>query len=150
MMVWGTTAVPSLGPVGLAFLIGLLIGAAFILQRRRLTQADGTCSVIAVAVIQVVAFAIQVSLPHSFPNGTVADATEVNANFEALRVANNKPIQIIVDSTGLSIVGEGEWAGAKYGERGRRVWKKLHLLEPSRRHSEKNPGSRLLSLLPIQ
>ena len=33
---------------------------------------------------------------------------------------------LIVDSTGLSIVGEGEWAAAKHGGRGRRGWKKLH------------------------
>ena len=34
---------------------------------------------------------------------------------------------LIVDSTGLSIAGEGEWAAAKHGGRGRRGWKKLHL-----------------------
>ena len=34
---------------------------------------------------------------------------------------------LIVDSTGLSIVGDGEWAAAKHGGRGRRGWKKLHL-----------------------
>jgi IS5 family transposase len=39
----------------------------------------------------------------------------------------NEPIHLIVDSTGLSIVGEGEWAAAKYGGRGRRAWKKLHI-----------------------
>ena len=37
------------------------------------------------------------------------------------------PINLIVDSTGLSIVGEGEWAAAKHGGRGKRGWKKLHL-----------------------
>jgi IS5 family transposase len=37
------------------------------------------------------------------------------------------PIHLIIDSTGLSIVGEGEWAASKYGGRGRRGWKKLHL-----------------------
>ena len=37
------------------------------------------------------------------------------------------PIHLIVDSTGLSIVGEGEWAAAKHGGRGRRGWKKLHV-----------------------
>ena len=37
------------------------------------------------------------------------------------------PIDLIVDSTGLSIVGEGEWAAAKHGGKGRRGWKKLHL-----------------------
>ena len=33
----------------------------------------------------------------------------------------------IVDSTGLSIVGDGAWAAAKHGGRGRRGWRKLHL-----------------------
>ena len=34
---------------------------------------------------------------------------------------------MVVDSTGLSIVGEGEWAAAKHGGKGRRGWRKLHL-----------------------
>jgi IS5 family transposase len=37
------------------------------------------------------------------------------------------PIHLIIDSTGLCVVGEGEWAAAKYGGRGKRAWKKLHL-----------------------
>ena len=36
-------------------------------------------------------------------------------------------LHLIVDSTGLSIVGDGEWAAAKHGGRGRRGWRKLHL-----------------------
>ena len=36
-------------------------------------------------------------------------------------------IHLIVDSTGLSTVGEGEWAAVKHGGRGRRGWKKRHL-----------------------
>ena len=36
-------------------------------------------------------------------------------------------IHLVLDSTGLSIVGEGEWAAATHGGRGRRGWKKLHL-----------------------
>ena len=43
------------------------------------------------------------------------------------RFPTNEPIDLIVDSTGLSIVGEGEWAAAKHGEKGKRGWKKLHL-----------------------
>ena len=42
-------------------------------------------------------------------------------------VPANEPIHLIVDSSGLSIVGEGEWAAAKHGGRGTRGWKKLHL-----------------------
>ena len=36
-------------------------------------------------------------------------------------------IHLIVDSTGLQIVGEGPWAAAKHGTRGTRDWRKLHL-----------------------
>ncbi len=41
--------------------------------------------------------------------------------------ASTGPIHLIVDSNGISIVGEGEWAAAKHGGKGRRGWKKLHL-----------------------
>ena len=43
------------------------------------------------------------------------------------RVPTGRGLHLIVDSTGLSIVGEGEWARAKHGVRGTRGWKKLHL-----------------------
>ena len=43
------------------------------------------------------------------------------------RVPGKGPIHLLVDSTGLSIAGEGEWAPAKHGGRGQRGWKKLHL-----------------------
>ncbi len=36
-------------------------------------------------------------------------------------------IHLIVDSSGLQIVGEGPWASAKHGTRGTRGWRKLHL-----------------------
>jgi hypothetical protein len=36
------------------------------------------------------------------------------------RGASSKPIHLIVDSTGLSIVGEGEWGAVKHGGSGRR------------------------------
>lgn len=34
------------------------------------------------------------------------------------------PIDLIIDSSGLAIVGEGEWAAVKHGGKGRRGWKK--------------------------
>ena len=43
------------------------------------------------------------------------------------RVPTRAGLHVIFDSNGLSIVGEGEWATAKHGSRGRRGWKKLHL-----------------------
>jgi hypothetical protein len=37
------------------------------------------------------------------------------------------PIDLIIDSTGLSIVGQGEWAASKHGKRGKCGWRKLHV-----------------------
>ena len=42
-------------------------------------------------------------------------------------IAATGSLHLIVDSTGLSVVGEGEWAAAKHGGRGTRGWKKLDL-----------------------
>ena len=36
-------------------------------------------------------------------------------------------LHLVLDSTGLSLVGAGEWAAATHGGRGRRGWRKLHL-----------------------
>jgi hypothetical protein len=45
-----------------------------------------------------------------------------------LRIPDSKkPVHLIIDSTGLSIVGQGEWAAAKHGGTGRRGWRKLHI-----------------------
>ena len=41
-------------------------------------------------------------------------------------VPPDEGIHLVLDSTGLSIVGAGEWAAAKHGGRGRRGWRKLH------------------------
>ena len=43
------------------------------------------------------------------------------------RVPVKGPIHLIVDSTSLSVVGEGAWAAVKHGGRGKRGGKKLHL-----------------------
>ena len=61
------------------------------------------------------------------PDHTTLSRRSQSLNVDLHRVAGDQPIHLIVDSTGLSIVGEGEWAAAKYGGRGRRGWKKLHL-----------------------
>ena len=53
-----------------------------------------------------------------------------NPVYLALALRRARPgtsLHLIVDSTGLSIVGEGEWAAATHGGRGRRGWRKLHL-----------------------
>lgn len=44
----------------------------------------------------------------------------------------NKVADIVLDTTGLKIHGEGEWRAKKYG--GKKSWRKLHLaLDPKSR-----------------
>jgi hypothetical protein len=46
----------------------------------------------------------------------------------ALDVADRKgSIDVVVDSTGLKVFGEGEWKTRKHGVSKRRTWRKLHL-----------------------
>jgi hypothetical protein len=61
------------------------------------------------------------------PDHTTLSRRIQHLDVELDGVASSSPIHLIVDSTGLSIVGEGEWAAVKHGGSGKRAWKKLHL-----------------------
>ena len=63
----------------------------------------------------------------SAPDHTTLSRRGQHLDLTLGRVPTGEGLHLIVDSTGLSIVGEGEWAAAKHGGRGRRGWKKLHL-----------------------
>jgi hypothetical protein len=41
--------------------------------------------------------------------------------------ASQRPIDLIVDSTGLKVCGQGEWRRQKHGEKPHKRWKKLHI-----------------------
>jgi len=46
----------------------------------------------------------------------------------SLDIAKHRgPIDVVVDSTGLKVFGEGEWKTRKHGVGKRRTWRKLHL-----------------------
>jgi hypothetical protein len=40
---------------------------------------------------------------------------------------NNRKLNIVMDSTGLKIYGEGEWKVRQHGVSKRRTWRKLHI-----------------------
>jgi len=42
-------------------------------------------------------------------------------------VRRDAPLHLFIDATGLHAFGEGEWAAAKHGGKGRRGWRKLHV-----------------------
>jgi len=77
-MVWGESlSVPSLPGIGLiALAIGLAATAAWLLGKRRLA--------LGLPVLLVVVASTATAVPNTFVNGTVADADEVNENFNSL------------------------------------------------------------------
>lgn len=46
---------------------------------------------------------------------------------QAYKIPTSGPIDIVIDSTGLKVYGEGEWKVRKHGYSKRRTWRKLHL-----------------------
>ncbi len=63
----------------------------------------------------------------SAPDHTTLSRRGQHLDLPLRRAPAGVGLHLIVDSTGLSIVGEGEWAAAKHGGRGRRGWKTRHL-----------------------
>jgi Transposase DDE domain len=53
-------------------------------------------------------------------NATVAIKQQVQR-------ASRSPVDLIIDSTGLQVCGQGEWHSQKHGEKKRKRWKKLHM-----------------------
>ena len=63
----------------------------------------------------------------SAPDHTTLSRRGQHLDLALRRLPAGAGIHLIVDSTGLSTVGEGEWAAVNHGGRGRRGWKTLHL-----------------------
>jgi len=83
-MIWGgISSVPSLGPSGMIGLIGALLATAWLAQRLRRSALATTIMLLATIAIPLAAVAAT-SLPNLFTNGTVADADEVNENFNTI------------------------------------------------------------------
>ncbi len=62
----------------------------------------------------------------------VRDYTTLGRRQETLAVQipyrrANGPLNLLVDSTGIKFLGDGEWQARKHGVQGRRQWRKVHL-----------------------
>src|SRR4051794_14634033 len=60
-------------------------------------------------------------VPRPKPRGAGADDAAGGADGGA------EPLHLLVDSTGLKLIGAGEWLGEKHGTKRRRSWRKMHL-----------------------
>jgi len=69
---------------------------------------------------------VMMSMGLSAPDHTTLSRRGKHLDITLRRIPAGEAIHLIVDSTGLSIVGEGEWAAAKHGCKGKRGWRKLH------------------------
>ena len=92
VLVWSEAVsppgVPGLGLLGLAVLaVGLAAPAAWSLRKRR--PGLGLTLMLVLLAIPLVVAAGSVTVPYTFVNGTTADATQVNANFDAVEGAVN-------------------------------------------------------------
>ena len=63
----------------------------------------------------------------SAPDDTTRSRRSQHLTRRLRPVPTDAGLHLVLDSTGLSIVGSGEWAAARHGGRGRRGWRKLHL-----------------------
>ena len=68
-----------------------------------------------------------IGIDRSAPDHTMLSRRSQHLDLTLRGVPTDERMHLIVDSTGLSIVGEGEWAAVKHGRRGKRGWKKLHV-----------------------
>lgn len=98
-MLWGgAPAVPLLGPAGLLLMATSFLIGGYMMQDRRRLNWFSTLGAIALMGMPLAAVAT-VTLPNVFANGQVADADDVNANFDVLTTAVN--YRAIARATGL-------------------------------------------------
>ena len=105
-MIWGgLRAVPLMGPLGFLAMAACFLVGGYIMQSRYGSRWLTHLAVTAILVVPLAAVAA-VILPHTFINGTVADANEVNANFSALvdGVSSNTPVRTLITYSGVTMV----------------------------------------------
>lgn len=61
------------------------------------------------------------------PNYSVLCRRQIGLSVNLKKCVSSGPINIVIDSTGLKVVGEGEWCRKKHGFHYQRTWKKIHL-----------------------
>lgn len=99
-LIWGNASMMQVPFAGWAVLIlGFLLGVFAV--KAKGARANALVFALAIVVVPAIAVTAQSTLPYTFTNGTVADADEVNANFQALAVASARTALTVVDSQGV-------------------------------------------------
>ena len=137
-MVWGAVAaVPSLGLAGGVLLVLLLVGLSWWRKPGRAGALLGLLLAFGLAPVSEA----QVSVPNTFVNGTLADADQVNANFDAVEAAVNDN-----DARVSSVEGDAATNGANiasetvraaFAESAKRIGSSKALFGSGKRHHVK-------------
>jgi len=61
------------------------------------------------------------------PDHTTFSRRSANLTVTKALSAARRPVNVVIDSTGLKVFGAGEWQREKHGGNGHRTWRKLHL-----------------------
>lgn len=73
-------------------------------------------------------------LPLTAPNYTTLSRRQASLEIPTYQNNCNKPVHLVVDSSGIKIYGEGEWKMRLYGKEKRRTWRKLHIAVNEKTH----------------
>ncbi|MBK0329766.1 IS5 family transposase [Rhodobacteraceae bacterium F11138] len=60
----------------------------------------------------------------------------------------NGPLNLLVDSTGIKFLGDGEWQARKHGVQGRRQWRKVHLAKKNRKFKATTDSNHSFNIAP--
>jgi hypothetical protein len=63
----------------------------------------------------------------SVPDHTTFSRRSVDLGVATALKKADGPVHVVIDTTGLKVVGSGEWLHEKHGGKPRRSWRKLHL-----------------------
>lgn len=66
-------------------------------------------------------------LPWPTPHYSTVSKRQAGLTVNIGHQQRGQPLHLLIDSTGLKVMGEGEWKVKKHGPAYRRVWRKLHL-----------------------
>ncbi len=67
-------------------------------------------------------------MPCKTPNYTTLSVRSKQLNIPLYKTKQHHPRSILVDSTGVQVIGEGEWKTLKHGRSRHQLWRKLHLV----------------------
>ncbi len=75
-----------------------------------------------------------IKVPLNCPDDTCISKRAKSGHVPFKTATPGEIAHLVIDSSGLNVLGEGEWKVKKYGQEKRRIWRKLHLAVDTETH----------------